>query len=834
MFQNIARDFENDQDQSEDVEFNKKRTIKEVIQSYFTKQSIILYVLSFMLSLVGFGKDSGIAPFGIAMIAAVLGNGIPIGIITILVGIGTFISFGGNQVLNLILTVLLLAFSILVKAPKYRQEANEKRRIGLRLFLICFLVQAGNMFFRDFFVYDALVSFMYSVSAYIFYKVFSNSIGLLTRIGEKTVCSIEEVMGASLLVTIAICALGDTSIFGYSIRNIACILIVLVMGWKHGILVGGTAGITIGAVLGIIGDSEPIMIASYALSGMIAGIFNHFGKIGVILGFIIGNVALTYCFNGNTQSIIMIQEIFLASLGLLAIPKDIGLNIEDMLGNTKLLPTTTGHNLEENKDTIYKLNSMSETISEIAKTYQEAAATIVEEEELEKQEEDNKLIFEKELQSNLEGYEENILFEDLYMPEEELIKDIFDKLLQKEKISRKDLLAIFAKHNNYVVGADETYENDTIEDDIGRMVKVINESYKMSKINFIWKKKLQENQKAVSNQLEEVSKAIGALADEIEVPEQDPFKEEKEEIKVLLEQKDIFVNNINIKKEKTGRLGVTIYTDICENVEKPACDVKKMGKVVSKILGQNMILQNQVCGLRNKEAQCTYTYLAEDKQTIQIGVAKATKKDSTMSGDTCIQTRLEDGKYLLAISDGMGSGKEARRSSKMAIGMLEKLLSSGFDRDTSLRLINSTLAAYHQEEDMYATLDVGILDLYAGNLEFIKNAACPTYVKNKRNVQILKSIALPTGILSDMDLVVYDRDLQDGDIIVMCSDGILESSSEYTNKELWLQFLLEEIETEDVQKIADIILQEAIDNDYGIEKDDMTVMVAKIKNKNIR
>ena len=65
----------------------------------------------------------------------------------------------------------------------------------------------------------------------------------------------------------------------------------------------------------------------------------------------------------------------------------------------------------------------------------------------------------------------------------------------------------------------------------------------------------------------------------------------------------------------------------------------------------------------------------------------------------------------------------------------------------------------------------------------------------------------------------------------MCSDGILESSTEYTNKELWLQFLLEEIETQDVQKIADIILQEAIDNDYGVEKDDMTVMVAKIKNK---
>ena len=63
----------------------------------------------------------------------------------------------------------------------------------------------------------------------------------------------------------------------------------------------------------------------------------------------------------------------------------------------------------------------------------------------------------------------------------------------------------------------------------------------------------------------------------------------------------------------------------------------------------------------------------------------------------------------------------------------------------------------------------------------------------------------------------------------MCSDGILESSQEYTNKELWLKFLLEDIEIEDPQKIADIILGEAIDNNYGIPKDDMTVIVAKIK-----
>ena len=37
----------------------------------------------------------------------------------------------------------------------------------------------------------------------------------------------------------------------------------------------------------------------------------------------------------------------------------------------------------------------------------------------------------------------------------------------------------------------------------------------------------------------------------------------------------------------------------------------------------------------------------------------------------------------------------------------------------------------------------------------------------------------------------------------------------------------------DAQRMADLILKEAIDNDFGKEKDDMTVMVYKIHKKNI-
>lgn len=830
MFQNIAKDFEENQNLYEDVELNKKEKIKEVLKKWFSKQMIILYIVSFLLSFVSFGLNQDLAPFGIAIIVAILSNCVPIGIVSVLVVVGTAIKFGGSATLNLLLTLLLVFVSILIKAPKYSDELNEKRRLGTRLLVSCLIVQLTKVFFQELIVYDLIFSIVYSISAYVFYKIFVNSISVITNIGQKRAYSIEEIIGAGLLVSISACAVGNLTIFGYNVKNILCILIVLVLGWKNGILVGATAGVSIGSVVGIVGGGEPIMIATYALSGMIAGVFNKLGKIGVIIGFILGNVLLTYVVNGNTVNIIAIQEILIASLGLLLVPKNIKLDIEDLYGKTKLLPDGGGRTLEENKETIFKLNSMSETIFEMAKTYKEAAATIVDEEELKKQEQDNFSIFERELQNDLEGIEENILFDDIYSPDDDLLEDIFNLLLDKEKIDRRDLLDTLAKHNNYIIGYEKEYISDNVEEDINQMVKMINYSYKVSKLNFIWKKKLDENKKIVSNQLEEVSKAIGALADEIEVKDEEELKTEKEEIRTLLEEKEIYINNITVKKEQNGRKKVVLYTNTCENVENPTCDIKKMGRIVSKVCGEPMILQKQECGLRLKNSICSYTYLSEDKQSMQVGIARTTKNDSLVSADVSLQTKLEDGKVLLAISDGMGSGKEALKASKTAITMLEKLLSSGFEKDTSLRLINSTLNAI-SKEDMYATLDIAVLDLYAGNLEFIKNGACPTFVKNKKNVQILKSIALPSGIIEDIDLVVYDKDLQDGDILVMCTDGVLDSSEEYTSKELWLKFLLEEIETDDVQKIADIILQEAIDNNYGIPKDDMTVIVTKIKKK---
>lgn len=833
MFQNIKSGTE-EEIYEEEVELNKKYRIIQILKENFSLQNLIIYILSFMLSLIG-GVNSSIfmsvSPFSYAIIAATMGAKIPAAVVCIVTLIGTGIKFGGNGLLFYFLTLLIFLAFILIKRPKEQENRNEKVKLGSYMAIAILIVQMVKMMFRGFLLYDLLYNIMISIITYAMYKVFVNALVVYKNLGIKKVFAQEEVMGASLLLAIAVSALGDLSVFGFSIRNILSILIVLAMGWKNGMLVGGTTGITIGTVVGILNSQSPIMLAAYAISGLAAGLLNKLGRIGVIVGFIIGNIILSYVANGNTIEIIKFQEILIAALGLLAIPKSYKIEISNIISDEKLLPETTTRTLEENKETIDKIESMSNTISQMAKEYENVAATVVTDEEIENQEKQNKVLFEDELLSNLENKEENLLYEDLYNNVENILDDIFEVLNTKEVITKKDIVQILANHNNYIMGfsKDAKDEDYIAQNDIDEIVRTINSSYRISKLNFVWKKKLDENKKTMSSQLNSVSEALSNLADQITKEEVDEYKNQKEEIRKLLQEKEIELKDITIKEEQ-GKYTVNVYTGICDSIDGKECSVKKVLRILNKVLKTKLVLQKQKCGLRLNDNTCVYMFTSEDNFSLQVGIAKTKKSDSIISGDTTLQTRLEDGKYLLAISDGMGSGPDARKSSKIAIKMLERMLQSGFNNDTALKLINTTISA-NTDEDMYATLDVSIIDLFKGNMKFIKNGACPTFIKRKEQVQILKSVTLPTGILNNIDLVEYNYDLQDGDIILMCSDGIIESTKTYMRKELWIQEFLEEIETEDAQRIADLVLAEAIDNDFGKEKDDMTVITYKVSKK---
>lgn len=823
MFQNITMDVT-----EEKIErVNNKRNIKNIIKSAISGQSILLYIVAFMLSCVdGIGLSYSI--FAMAIFAATISNDIPCGILYILTMIGTLIKFQTSGLLSYMFTTAILVLLILTFKPKklLLQYESEKTKLGKYVFLSVLLGQAIKLLFQEFLVYDLLVAITSAMTAYIFYKIFSKSIIVVNEIANKKVFSIEEVIGATLLVSIASTCFGNLEILGLGIGNIISILLVLILGWKNGILIGTTSGVTVGVVLGIITESNPIMIAVFAISGMLAGILSKFGKLGVIIGFVAGNLLLTYVYNGQVVELICFKEILVASLALILVPNKIEINISDLFGKNEILPEGARYRLGESKETIDKLNNVSDVIKQMSNTYKEVAgATLDEKENLE----NNREIFLEELQEKIRQIPNNILHDDLIDEDESIVYDIFECLLEKDRIKREDLLEIFKKHNNYIVGFDNYETTLKIEKDIRQVVEIINESFKASKLNFVMATKIGENSKNISMQLDGVSKAIETIANDIQ-EEKEKFTKEKNEIRMLCKQRQIELLDLKIEQENSGRYIIKAYLNTCSDTNIIECPIKKIEQILSKVLCEEITIKKEKCGIKQEQKICYQTYISKDNYGMQIGIAKTNKDGETVSGDSSLQISLEDGKYLIAISDGMGSGPNARKSSQIAIKMLGRLLSNGFDKETSIELINNTISSNIKAET-FATLDIMVLDLYSGNIEYIKNGACPTFIKNNKNVDIIKNIALPAGILNDIDLVIYDRDIENNDIIVMCSDGIIEANSEYKNKELWIKDLLEQIETTNAQKIADIILKEAIDNNYGRAKDDMTIVVTKILKK---
>lgn len=742
MFQNISDDI-NEDTGIEYEELDKKLKLIKRLKDIFSVNNVIIYIIAFMVSKVSFGGR--IAPFGLAFLAASLSNNVPLLPVWIIAGISTGMGFGKEICLQYFITSILFIGSMLIFRTKLSE--NGKLKLGVKLFICTIIVQAISVFTNIFLIYDLLTAIFLSICVCIFYKIFSNSIYVVKDYTK--VFSPEEIVGASLMATIAFASLGDLNIAGFVIRNILSILLVLILGWQNGILVGGTSGIAIGVVLAIINVGDMTTIASFAFSGMIAGALSRFGKIGVVLGFFVGNAVLTYVANGYAMSIIYIREIFIASLGLLLLPKKIVINIEDIfnrgktLENTQIKQISGGRQKDTaNEKTVYKINTVSDTISEMAENFTDAASSTVEIEDLNIH--TNNYI--KDLRNSINNNENKLFYKDI-LEEDKIIIDIHKLLDQQETVNKEQFMNILENNNQYIILNEKTIN------DIDSLVAIINDTYKVSKVNYFYEKKIENSCQTVAKQLNNVSKLLDNLAVDIEED-------------------------------------------------------------------NNVVAQNLHSGVHN-------TLLQEAKYTVQIGIANIAKNGSIVSGDSSINTLVQNNKLFIGLSDGMGSGEKAKDKSGKVLRMLEKLLNAGFKSKEALNLINSSFSINNSEE-YFATLDGCVVNLETGIAEFMKLSGCPTYIKRPNKIEMVKTANLPVGIIEDEEIEVFRKTLKHGDLLVFCTDGAIEYNTEYENKELWIKKLLQNIKTDNPQKIGDLILNEAIDNGFGIAKDDISVIVAKV------
>lgn len=189
------------------------------------------------------------------------------------------------------------------------------------------------------------------------------------------------------------------------------------------------------------------------------------------------------------------------------------------------------------------------------------------------------------------------------------------------------------------------------------------------------------------------------------------------------------------------------------------------------------------------------------------------------SGDTARHFESAERRHFSLISDGMGSGEEAVRTSAFVAEFLARALEFGGGTETALRLLNSTIK--RRRKECSATIDLFSVDLVSGEATFHKCGAAPSYIKRGDSLFRIRSKTSPIGLVSELDAERIRVDLEPGDTIIMFSDGI-SSDGEAP----WLLDAISSKQSNTPEAISNAVLSAAKRN--ASSTDDLTVLVTRV------
>lgn len=219
----------------------------------------------------------------------------------------------------------------------------------------------------------------------------------------------------------------------------------------------------------------------------------------------------------------------------------------------------------------------------------------------------------------------------------------------------------------------------------------------------------------------------------------------------------------------------------------------------------------------------------QSKFFLKHGLARAIKTGGSISGDSFSFEGLPDGKWMLALCDGMGAGMRANRESRLAVELLEHMMEAGFLPETALQMLHNTLLLQEQELRP-VTMDLAVVDLYTGMADFYKSGAVTSFVRHENGTELLRPEALPMGYLPGLQPAHHVCRLQDGDYIIMMTDGMLEALEDADKEAKWIE-LIERLHVVNPKDLANKLLIYAMAAVDGEPPDDMTVLVSGVWRK---
>lgn len=248
-------------------------------------------------------------------------------------------------------------------------------------------------------------------------------------------------------------------------------------------------------------------------------------------------------------------------------------------------------------------------------------------------------------------------------------------------------------------------------------------------------------------------------------------------------------------------------------------DVKKIAAVASHLFNAPMIISERITLSRDKFCCVLKRRPYFDAA---FGVASAKKAGENASGDTHSVIKIDERRFMVTLSDGMGSGEYAERISESTITLLESFYQAKMPSELVLSTINKLLT--FSKEETFVCVDIAVINLENGWTDIIKIGSPSGFILSGTTVKVLEGGSLPLGILDNLHPDTSSYSLSENDILLFVSDGICDAFGSPTD----LYDVLRSIPSGNPQQLADSLLQRAIASYGGVAKDDMTVLAVRL------
>ncbi len=341
-----------------------------------------------------------------------------------------------------------------------------------------------------------------------------------------------------------------------------------------------------------------------------------------------------------------------------------------------------------------------------------------------------------------------------------------------------------------------------------------------SRADALYHRRLRENQNFMARQFLSLADQISRLADESYSYIYSGNTRYKE-IARLLRTEDILVRHIYFMEDE-NKDGVVEVTMCSRQGRVPAKDVAAMlGTFYDMRLMPSVKSPYFI-----EEGYHSFTFVQEPAYNTIIGQAAAAQDGEDVSGDDVLVMEGIDGHEILMLADGVGSGVQALGCSEKILEFMEKFLLARYSKEEVIQLLNDLLLQEGQETWM-STLDVCDINLYRGFCECYKIGAPAGYHKRQDMVERLQVANLPLGAFETLNLDTVRIRLEDGDYMILLSDGVVEGLQE-EEKLVRLEEYISRLDLIKPREMSKAILDYSIQLHRGKAADDMTVVVAGV------